>query len=211
MNDHGKNSTTASLILICDTNVLLKMALFKRTLMFEAEYRWGKIAVPKSIVNELRRWLKKPGHRKVKKFGKEIIEDTIKRCSGLYKVIAEVPEEIFEKRDRTIESMAKGLAIEQKGDDPSDEDRELMVLAVENNANLASDEKLHHSLSHCLAVGREVCSFGMLVKDLFDQNKISKEDVQVGWSVLEYHNEGVRRDDRSILFDITKENPSKNK
>lgn len=202
MADEHKKASDEALILICDTNVLVKMALFKPSVMFDAHYSYGKVAVPDFIIEEIRRWTKKAKNKKLKKFGREVIENTIARCERLTGSIRAVETAKHRQQDTVIKAMAKSLSADQKGDDPSDEDRRLIILASENHANLASDEKLHHSLGHCLADKRSVYSFGMLVHDLAASGKLTTKEIEDGLGNLDYHKEQLRREDKELLREL---------
>ena len=58
------------------------MTIFKPSVMFNCRYTFGELAVHKSVIAEIERWLR-PDSRKQKKFGKPPIEDALRYCNSL--------------------------------------------------------------------------------------------------------------------------------
>ena len=59
MTNQQSLNKTASDIIICDTNVVILMTLFKPTVMFAALYSFGKIKVHQCVIDQLQNWVDK--------------------------------------------------------------------------------------------------------------------------------------------------------
>jgi len=46
-------------IIICDTNVVILMTLFKPTIMFTSVYTFGKIKVHQCVIDQIQNWVDK--------------------------------------------------------------------------------------------------------------------------------------------------------
>lgn len=77
--DATESEEQSESLLICDTNIIVKMYVFKASVMFDATYSFGEVRIHPVVVEELQQWLL-PGRAKLKKFGAPMIKDFIKHA-----------------------------------------------------------------------------------------------------------------------------------
>jgi hypothetical protein len=150
-----------SLLLICDTNIVVKMYIFKASVLFDAAYSFGHVRIHHSVICELEHWLKSK-RRKYQKFGEGMISGFIAsakpKCSGL-----KSPDPAtLPAKHRALQVMERDIPDEEKGQDTSETDRELLIYSDINNATLATDEKTLTALGISVLGENRVASFGDL-------------------------------------------------
>ena len=190
-----------SLLLICDTNIVVKMYIFKASVLFDAAYSFGHVRIHHSVICELEHWLKSK-RRKYQKFGEGMISGFIAsakpKCSGL-----KSPDPAtLPAKHRALQVMERDIPDEEKGQDTSETDRELLIYSDINNATLATDEKTLTALGISVLGENRVASFGDLVRDLHMQGLIDLKDIKSGLDNLLAYNERPAQKDRRILNDL---------
>lgn len=94
----------AQAFVICDSNVIIMMAIFKPSVMFSSKYSFGEVEVHFSVISEMERWIERGG-AKLSKFGKPLIEDAIKYSKSHTGRIKELGAEERKKSHRILAGM----------------------------------------------------------------------------------------------------------
>jgi len=207
-NTKGKSQTSQS-ILICDTNVVVKLFIFKSSIMFDASYTHGNIKVHQCVIDELNHWLKVK-KQKYKKFGRDMIRGMIKAAAPKVSGLNSPDPATVPGKHRLLQNIESKIPDEERGRDTSVTDRDLLISAQVNNAVLATNEKTLTEVTERVLGTDRVVSFGDLVKDIYEMGVLSQEDVSTGYDNLIRFNERPEPKDRMILNKIARpgeENP----
>ncbi len=183
------SQTTSKIhLVICDTNVVMMMVLFKPSIMFSNIYSFGHVEIHQSVIDEMQTWIDR-NNRKAQKFTKPIIEQAIKLSQQHTGKLKQLTHEEMNRSHRTISSKEAKLEPHQKGFATSKTDKDLLAFAWKNQASLATQERTMRSIGE-LTLGKDrVISFEELVVDLIKNKKITKTEVTDGISAIENMNE----------------------
>ncbi len=187
--------------LICDTNIVILMMLFKPSVMFEYSYPFGSVEVHESVINEIERWVENK-NIKFRKFGENILNDALKYSRARTGNLKEMTKPEREKALNVLKVMENKLDASQMSAPTSPTDRYLLALAYKNKANLATQEKTLSSLALKSLGTDRVISFGLMIQTLFEKSILTKEEIQTGMHSLDYYKEHLRKEDREILRKI---------
>tara|TARA_Y100000768_G_scaffold389046_1_gene391712 strand:- start:176000 stop:176569 length:570 start_codon:yes stop_codon:yes gene_type:complete len=164
------------------------MYLFKKSVMFDTSYKFGKVKVHPCVIDQLQNWVDRKA-KKFQKFGGELINDIIAKVS-LY--TSDIKEPTYAQRERSIKilQIIEGNLDNSEMSMATDKvDQNLLVLAYVNQAYLATQEKTMKSIgSKSLPKGR-VVRFEHLALDLIEQRKLTYQDIQTGMHSLNHYNE----------------------
>lgn len=193
----------SAVLVICDSNVVIMMAIFKASVMFDAQYSFGKVEVHSCVIEELESWIKRRG-AKLRKFGEPLISIAIEKATKRSGHLKEPTDQEYQKNNSYLTAIETRLAADMKGTDTSRTDKDLVALARKNGACLATQELTLRSLAIRSLTEKRVLSFEEMVVDLFKQGKISAEEVRDGISTLEKMGENLRTEGRKLLNDAIK-------
>jgi len=197
-----------NVLLICDTNIVVKMALFDPNLMFNTDYSFGEVAVHEVVLKELRNWISKPTPQ-LQRFGVEVLKDLVARCEKKSKVIPEVREETLKKSIMALSVMEKYVPSGDKGSDTSRTDKTLLTLAWINKANLATEERTMTSVAKRSLGSNRVFSFGKLIQDLFQMGLLTKTEIKDGLENLSKFDENLLFEDKLLIDSLLREKKKK--
>ncbi len=192
-------------IIICDTNIVLLMMLFKPSVMFTANYSYGKIKVHQCVVDQLQSWINKKDSKKVARFTKEIIQDTINACEKLSKGIKEPTRPQFDRSIAYISKVEGELDSSQKGSATDRVDKLLLILAYANKAYLATQENTMTNIAKITLRPERVLRFEDLVLDLINLKLLSKVDIETGLHCLDSFEEILNSKKRSLILEKSEE------
>ena len=160
-----QNNNNPIEIIICDTNVVVLMTLFKPSVMFAAQYSFGKIKVHQCVIEQLQGWLDR-NNQKVKKFTAPIIQDALRLAKTVSQNIKEPTDDQFKRSARYIAGKENSLNPEEKGMATDKVDQLLLILAYVNKAYLATQERTMTSVAKKTLPAGRVIRFEDLVLDL---------------------------------------------
>ena len=175
-------------LVICDTNVIILMALFKPSLMFTNNYSFGLVAVDQSVVDEMQNWLDK-NNKKTQKFTRPIIENAISLSTHQVGRLMGLTIDEMNRSHKLISSREAALKPEEKGMATSKTDKDLLSLAWKNKAKIATQERTMRSVALRTLGQDRVLSFEELVADLIKERKITAQEVADGLDALNRMNE----------------------
>ena len=199
MTNPQKDERKPPQIIICDSNVIMMMTIFKPSIMFGATYSFGKLVVHQLVIGEIEQWLR-PESKKNKKFGRGLIEDALGYCRDM-EVKFKVPAEQERKKYHGIMSgIESRLSDNQKSASASAADKDLLVFAKKNNAKLATQELTLRSLTKGVIGEDMLLSFEDLVVDVFSQKLLTKDEVLRDLDTLSRYNESLRADGKAMLM-----------
>lgn len=201
MSQQPSAESAAIRLIICDSNVVMMMTLFRPTVMFTATYSFGAIEVHRSVIEELEKWLERKG-AKFKKFGQGIIEDALRYSKEHTGRLKELSEEERRKSHKVLAAMESSVSPENKGADTSATDKDLLTLAWKNKAKLATQERTMRAVA-LRSLGKDaLLSFEEMVADLHKSGALSKKDVFDGVDNLNRFGESLRSDGKAIVETI---------
>lgn len=177
-------------LVICDTNVVILMVLFKSTIMFTNTYSFGQIEVHQSVIAEMQAWLDK-NNRKAQKFTRPILEQAIALSTDQSGRLRELTSEEMKRSHKMISSKEVSLGPEEKGFATSETDKDLLASAWKNKTKLATQERTMRSIG-AKTLGRDrILSFEELVVDLIQERKITAQEVTDGLDAIVRMNEKI--------------------
>lgn len=188
----------SSHLLICDTNIVVKMTLFKQSKMFDAEYSFGEVEIHESVLAEIRRWIDHEG-KKARKFGAQLLEDAINRASDHTGRLRGLDPAEMRRSFKALSAMEAALEPHEIGSATSRTDKELLTLAWKNRANLATEERTMRSLGKRSLGKDRVFSFANLVVDLLQIGGISRGEVETGLDTLARYDERLPREEENEI------------
>ncbi|MCX6116739.1 MAG: hypothetical protein NT027_04300 [Proteobacteria bacterium] len=193
MTQKPKSKQSSTRLVICDSNVIIMMSIFKPSVMFKCKYTFGELAVHKSAITEIERWLR-PDSKKLKKFGKPLIEDALRYCSSLETDFQEPALAEREKYHRIMSGLENGLLAAEKGMPTSTVDKDLLLYAKKHNASLATQEQTLRSLGRKVIAHDRILSFEDLVVDAIRQKLLTESEVRSDIDTLTRMGESLRTD-----------------
>jgi hypothetical protein len=199
MTNPQKDERKPPQIIICDSNVIIMMTIFKPSIMFSATYSFGKLVVHQLVIEEIERWLR-PESKKYKKFGKGLIEDALGYCRGMEVKFRTPAEQERKKYHGIMSGIESRLSDNQKSASASTTDKDLLVFAKKNNAKLATQEVTLRSLSKGVIGEDMLLSFEDLVVDAFSQTLLTKDEVLSELDTLSRYNESLRADGKTVIM-----------
>jgi len=198
MTKKPKSNQTSTRLVICDSNVIIMMTIFKPSVMFTCKYTFGELAVHKSVISEIEKWLR-PDSRKLKKFGKPLIEDALRYCSHLETDFQEPALAERGKYHRIMSGLENSLSESEKGMPTSTVDKDLLLYAKKHNASLATQEQTLRSLGKKMIEHHRILSFEDLVVDVIRQNLLTETEVRGDIEKLTRMGENLRNDGRQKI------------
>ena len=194
-----KSSQPNKKIVICDSNVIIMMAIFKPTIMFKKKYSFGDLIVHQSVINEIERW-QRSGSRKLAKFGEGLLKDALKYCYQFQGAIKEPAEAEKTKSFGIFSAIENRPSANQKGAPTSSTDKYLLLLAKKNDAKLATQEHTLQLLGARVLGKDGILSFEDLSIDLFAQGHMDKKIIEDGIDALQRMGESLRADGRRKIL-----------
>ncbi len=179
-------------VIICDTNIVLLMILFKSSIMFSAVYSFGIIKIHHTVISELEKWLVK-NNRKVQKFTAVLIEDALKKCIEHQCTLRDPDERECARSHRFLDAKENSLTADKKGAATSKTDKDLLSLAYKHKTALATQERTMRSLAKITLGENRVLLFEDLILDLLKLGVLAKDDVKTGLETLDRMGESLDR------------------
>lgn len=198
MTNQQSLNKTASDIIICDTNVVILMTLFKPTVMFAAVYSFGKIKVHQCVIDQLQNWVDK-NNQKAKRFSIQILEQAIDLCKSVSKNIKEPTPDQFTRSAAYISKKERSLGSQQKSMATDKTDQLLLILAYVNKAHLATQEKTMTSVGELTLPPGSILRFEDLVLDLIKLNLLVSDDLKSGLYSLDSFKEKLDANKRKQI------------
>jgi hypothetical protein len=187
-NQPTQNNNSPTQIIICDTNIVVLMTLFKPSVMFSANYTSGKVRVHQCVIDQLQNWIDKK-NAKATRLTLPILEKAVSLCKPLSQNIKEPTPEQFKRSARYIANKEIGLPASEKGMATDIVDQKLLILAFVNNATLATQERTMTSIAGKTLPPGRVLRFEDLVLDLLNLSLLTSSDVEVGLESLDHFKE----------------------
>lgn len=202
----AENNTTKDdpeKLVICDTNVVMMMTLFKPSIMFDHSYSFGKVVIHQLVIDELASWLEGNTLKK-RKFGEHLIQDALSKSEARAEPLKGLAPAEMQKSVRYLSVLESKLGMNEKGTDTSDTDKEILSITRKNKAALATQELTMRSLAQKTLPGDKLKSFEDMVIELFKSGKLSKQDIQDGLDNLHRYNENLRTEAKQSVLDLIK-------
>ncbi len=197
----SKKSKPSGKILICDTNVVVLMYLFKKSKMFSAKYSYGEVKIHKDVISEIQAWIKK-NNNKCKKFGKTLLEDMLREAKKYSTGIKEPTDAQHSRSIKMLGYIENNLGENEKTMALDKTDKTVLIIAYVNKACLATQDKtVLNTAKKSLPKGMSI-RFEELVIDLIKQEVLIKADIEEGLSLLDYHNEILNSSLRSKILNM---------
>jgi rRNA-processing protein FCF1 len=191
-------SNTSVQIIICDTNIVILMTLFKSSLMFTANYSFGAVKVHQCVIDQLQSWLDN-NNKKIQKFSAELVQQSLQLAKAASRGIKEPTDDQYKRSARYIAGKENGLSPNEKGMATDKVDQLLLILAYVNKAYLATQERTMTSIGKQTLPAGRVIRFEDLVLDLISQNLLSSEDIESGLTTLDHFKEKLDAEKRKKI------------
>ena len=177
-------------LVICDTNVVMLMVLFKPSVMFTNTYSFGKVEVHQSVIDEMQAWLDR-NNKKVIKFTRPIIEQAIALSTKQSGRLQSLPPEEMSRSHRLISTKEASLGPDEKGLATSKTDKDLLAFAWKNKSKIATQERTMRSVGAKTIGSDRILSFEEFVVDLIKEKKITADEVNNGLDTISRMNEKI--------------------
>jgi rRNA-processing protein FCF1 len=184
------HSNSQPQLVICDTNVIVLMVLFKPLVMFTNTYSFAQIEVDQSVIDEMQNWLDR-NNKKVQKFTRPIIEQAINLSMTQSGRLKGLTIEEMERSHKLISAREAALKPEEKGMATSKTDKDLLSLAWKNKVKIATQERTMRSVGARTLGANRILSFEELVVDLIQERKITTQEVNDGLDAIARMNEKI--------------------
>lgn len=168
--------------------------------MFSETYEFGSVETHQIILDEISRWINNPKSQKHIKFGKEILEKALELAQGCMGNLQDLTDEELTKKTHQYSSLEKKNPPKGAGKETSKEDKHILALAQKNKANIATQDMPLTSLSKRVTGEGRVYDFADMVLDLFNQKKLSKEDIEGGLYNLDHFNDRLSSKDNGRII-----------
>jgi rRNA-processing protein FCF1 len=202
-NENNSSEAESDKIVICDTNVVVMMTLFKPTKMFSHRYTFGKVVVHQMVIDELESWLQGNSLKK-RKFGEHLITDAISHSESNTEDLHELTQSEMQKSIRYLSALESKLGMSEKGSDTSDTDKQMLSLARKNKSALATQELTMRSLAQKTLPGDKLKSFEDMVIELFRGGHLSKQEIKDGLDILFRYNENLLSEGKQSVLELLK-------
>lgn len=198
MSSNNNNPQNTTKLIICDTNVVAKMFLFKASIMFTADYSFGSIEIDTSVIEELQNWINK-NNSKLKKFGLPNVQDMINYCNKQTGRLKEPSTAEMTRSKKTLANIESKLP-STNGSATSNTDKRLLTMAWKHKAHLVTmDLAVRQTALRSLPSGSKLLSFYDLAEDLFKLKHLSINDITSGLEILAKYNEDLDLDSENKL------------
>lgn len=195
------NSVTNQKLIVCDTNIVVRLYLFKSQLMITHNYSFGSIEIDVSVIKEIQNWIDKKNSKMVK-FGEPVLQSILQLCDQQTGRLREPTEQEMKSSKAYLRSVENSLPA-TNGSSTSDTDKRLLTMAWKNKAHIITmDQAVRNTAQRSLPSGSKLLSFHDLVTDLHTSNFLTEEEIQLGLDTLNRYNEDLDEESETQILKL---------